>query len=272
MTRCLTSSLFGLALAGIAALPAFAQDPEHEIEFAGGALTITENDDAERILAFDGKELARDYFVGFDKIADVGGTDVAFYSVGPGGNACGPSTFLIWKHGDDEIKSVRAGDDCGSPSPAITEIGVFFVPYVMPGGTVPMQSFTPDEGLTTYAMVSYTPEPGTNWDNLDLAKIGHPLDVFRNEDVYAATSALLGDEMENVVTGLVVSSQPDLAGNVLSARGCVPHACSLSDGFIVVDKGEKAVFFAQLDEGGTKFWPAREAWSKTAASLLPQGF
>jgi hypothetical protein len=267
------SSFFGIALAALCTLPALAQQEEERIDFAGGVLTITENDDAERILAFDGRELARDYFVGFDKITDVGGTDVAFFSVGPGGNACGTSTFLIWNDASGAIQSARAGDECGSPSPAITDTGVFFVPYVLPGASAPMQGWTPEEGLSTYAIVSFTPEPDTTWQALDLEKIGHPVDLFRNAAVYAAAQELLGEALTDTITGLVVSGQPDVEGNILSARGCVPHACGFADTFVVVDKAAKSVFFAQLDDdAGTRFWPERAQWSKTAAALLPEGF
>ncbi|WP_186307247.1 hypothetical protein [Mesorhizobium amorphae] len=61
------------------------------VPFAGGTFTITEQPEMDKILAFDGKEIARDYDVFFDKIVKVAGIDVALFAVGPGGNQCGPS-------------------------------------------------------------------------------------------------------------------------------------------------------------------------------------
>src|SRR5690606_41180935 len=98
-------------------------------------------------------------------------------------------------------------------------------------------------------------------------------DVCSSDLIYAAAQKLLGDELSSVVTSLVVSGQPDLSGNLLSARGCVPHACGSADGFIVVDKAAKAIFIAQMGEDGvTRFWPDRARWPDAAAALLPQGF
>ena len=43
------------------------------IPFEGGTLTITETADLDKILAFDGKELARNYVVYFDRIVELDG-------------------------------------------------------------------------------------------------------------------------------------------------------------------------------------------------------
>jgi hypothetical protein len=101
---------------------AMAQDDKPApIPFAGGTLTITQAEEyGERVLAFDGKELASDYVVYFDRTAKVEGMDVALFDVGGGGNACGPAKVIVWK-AEAGVESVAVGeDDCGAPAAAIT--------------------------------------------------------------------------------------------------------------------------------------------------------
>lgn len=271
MPTLLSRSLLA-AVIMLGALPALAQENERT-EFAGGVLTITETEDMDRVLAYDGRELARDYFVHIDQIADVAGTEVAFVSVGPGGNACAPGTLMLWKDADGKLQTQKAGEECDAPTVAVSDYGVFFIRYLLPGESADMMFWSPDEGMKTFATTTYTPDPGSGWETLDLGKIGHPIDLFRNAGVYAAAQKLLGDELSTVVTSLVVSGEPDLSGSLLSARGCVPHACGSADGFIVVDKAAKAIFIAQMGEDGvTRFWPDRGRWPDAAAALLPQGF
>ena len=265
-------ALFLSTALSLSLVPAVAQEVER-IEFAGSAFTITETDDAEKILAFDGKELARDYFINLDTIASVGGTQVAFFSVGPGGNACAPNTVMAWKPDGGAIETAALDDDCDSPVAAVSDYGVFFVPYLLPGEVDQVHSWTPEEGFSLQGTLSYAPEPGTGWQTFDPSALSHPMDVFRNADIYAAAQALLGDDLTDVATGLSVSGAPDIsADGLVSGRGCVPHACSLSDSFIVVDKTARAIFLAQQDEKANRFWPAREKWPAAAVALIPSDF
>lgn len=260
-----------LAAAGIG-LPALAQE-DQRTDFAGGVLTITQTEDFERILTFDGIELARDYFVHVEQIADVAGTEVAFVNIGPGGNACSPGTLMIWRNGEGEIRTQQAGEECDAPAVAISDYGVYLIRYLLPGQSADMMFWTPAEGMSTFASTTYSPEPGTGWETLDPGSVGHPVDLFRNADIYAAAQELLGDELEDAVTGLVVSGQPEMSGGLLHARGCVPHACGFADSFIVIDKEDQTIYMAQLGENGeTRFWPDWQIWPSDAAALLPSGF
>lgn len=268
------AALFLLTL-GIAA-PASAQDGEVEtFPFAGGELTITPTPDYEKVLAFDGRELARDYFVFFERIDTVAGVDVAFVYVGPGGNACAPAVAMVWKPEDGEVRADIAGEgECNAPAPAIGADEVFFVPWLLPGQSADVKAWSPTEGLRLHGRIGYAPEPGTIWADLDTASIDHPLDFFRNADVHAAAEALLGDALEEVATGLGTASPPERdAGGVWSGTGCVPHACGVSDGFIAVDPASKALYLAQQgDDGGTRYWPALESWPAAIAAMLPPSF
>src|SRR5919108_1537787 len=100
---------------------ALAQDePQPPIPFEGGALTITETEDLDKVLAFNGKELARNYVVYLDKIVDLNGVKVALFAVGDGGNQCGPAEVMVWKPQGGEVKTKTVGEDCGAPPAAVT--------------------------------------------------------------------------------------------------------------------------------------------------------
>ena len=262
-----------ILVSAFAALPAFAQDEDPApVSFAGGEFTITETDDLDKILAFDGEELARDYFVMFDRIADVGGTEVAFFSVGPGGNACAPSVVMVWKPQDGGVQTATTGDDCATPAPAVSDYEVFFVPYLLPGDTAELRVWNPDEGFRMHGSLAYAPEPDTGWETFNPTTLSHPLDLFRNAGIYAAAQALLGDELSTVAMGLGTAGQPEVqADGLVTARGCVPHACGGSDTFVVVNPSTHALYFAQQGEQ-TSYWPARDQWPDAAASLIPSDF
>src|SRR5690606_16822896 len=120
--------------------------------------------------------------------------------------------------------------------------------------------------------LTYAPEPGTNWAGLEPASLAHPLDLFRNADVYAAAQRLLGDDLSDVTMGLGTAGRPEEAGDgVVQARGCVPHACGGSDTFVVVDTRAQSLYFAQQGEE-TRYWPARADWPAAAEALIPSDF
>lgn len=255
------------------AFPASAQDEGREpIAFAGGELTITETADYEKILAFDGRELARDYFVFFDKVAQVAGSDVAFVFVGPGGNACAPSVVMVWRPEGGDVMAETTPADCATPSPAISDSEVFFVPYLLPGETADITTWAPGEGFSLHGKLAYAPQPETSWETFDPASVGYPMEFFRNAGIYAASEAALGDELSDVALGLGTSSQPDITPEGLVwARGCVPHACGVSDTLMVVDPAARAVYFAQQDDQ-VRFWPDRASWPANVSALIPFDF
>lgn len=270
LRRTLSVVLVSLPLA----LPAAAQDQEPErIPFADGELTITETPDFEKVLAFDGRELARDYFAFFERIADVGGTDVAFFYIGPGGNACAPSVGMVWKPEDGDVTLEMTEADCMTPPPAISELAVFFIPQLLPGTVADVTRWAPGEGFGLQGRIVYAPQPGTSWSTFDAASIGHPLDIFRNGDIHAAAEDLLGDEMGTVAAGLGTAGEPEIASDgKLVARGCVPHACGISDSFVVVDPEEQAIYLAQKEDDRTRYWPDLAEWPEAVSALVPNDF
>ena len=258
--RTLSSAFFALALTISSAQAQ--EDGDGPIPFADGNFTITENDDMEKLLSFDGQEIARGYYLAYNRTVKIGETDVALFEVGPGGNACGPQTLIAWKPEGEGLKTAAAGDDCGSPPPSVSDTSIYFVPYLLPGTSAPVQVWTLDEGLKIAGTLNYAPQPGTSWEDLDIAELTYLVDAFSNEEVLADATALLGDKLTDVVTGLSVSDGfHTLDSGIAYGYGCVPHACGASDSFIAIDKAGRKLYFAQQDgNGGQDTWPAVADW------------
>jgi hypothetical protein len=240
------------------------------IPFAGGEITITQQEEyGEKVLSFDGKELARNYQVNFDRIANIGGTDVAMVDVGDGGNACGPAKVLVWKPQGGDIRTETVGEDCGAPQASVSDYRIVFLPYVLPGATALVQTWSPDTGLATAGELSFAPEPGTGWKDLDPSKLAGMISTLSNAAVYRASRKLLGDRMEEVVTGLSVSGAPETTKmGLIFGNGCTPHACGIADSFMAVDTRSKAVYFAHQGEKGIDAWPALKRWPDGIRGLM----
>ncbi|PWK76048.1 hypothetical protein [Aminobacter sp. AP02] len=248
------------------------------VPFEGGTFTITETPQLDKILAYDGKELARDYVAYYERTVDLNGTKVAIFDVGGGGNACGPQTVLAWKT-EAGIQSTVVGEgECGTPPASATGDTLYFVPYLRPGASAPVRVWSPQEGLKVAGELSFVPQPGTSWADIVADKITYPSDFFANAELYAAAQVLLGNELEQVALGLSVAGETKkTASGILFTSGCVPHACGSSDAFIGVDVAGKKLYFAQQgDKPEPKTWPTLTAWpaevkdAMTKALIPPQ--
>lgn len=240
------------------------------LAFEGGQFTITQPEQyGEKILSYNGREIARDYVVMLDKVVDVSGRKVAIYSVGPGGNACGPAALLVWKPDGGDIETVTVGEDCGAPPAAVSDYQIVFLPYLLPGATASVQTWSPETGLMTVGELSFSPEPGTGWKDVQPAKLQSMIDALRNAAVYRASRKLLGDSMEEVVTGLSVAGAPETTKmGLVYGNGCTPHACGGADSFMAVDTRNKAVYFAHQGEKGIDAWPALKRWPAAIRGLM----
>jgi len=268
------SALIAVALVAAGSLAAAAQDapePPQTFAFEGGTFTITQNEDFEKVLTFDGKEIARNYMMFHDGIVKVGETNVALFSVGDGGNACGASQVIAWKPKDGQLSTTVVGEDCdGAPPAAVTQDGIYFVPYVAPGGAAQVEFWSPEGGLRTSGELRFTPQPGTGWETLDADKLDSMVGAFDNAGVYEAAASLLGDRLGDVVTGLFTGGQAEKqADGTITGYGCVPHACGVSDTFMAIDPKARKLYFAQQSDGGQpKTWPELAGWPAGVKSAM----
>lgn len=261
-----------LSLVVAAFFPAQAGEVEQR-DFADGRLVILETDDGEKVLSFDGEELARGWFLAFDREVEVAGRPVMIYSAGDGGNACGPDAVIVWKPESAAVKAERFGD-CGAPAPANDGERLLFVPWPLPGETRDVMQWTPDAGFTLTGTLTFAPQPGTTWAELSTKPVGHPMDFFGNAELFAAAMDVLGDDLAAVALALSVASEPEKGeGGLLYSRGCVPHACTVSDGFVAVDPAAKGVWFAQMqEEGGFAQWPDGASWPQKVRAAFDKAF
>ncbi|RWA78584.1 hypothetical protein [Mesorhizobium sp.] len=249
-------------------------DSQAPIPFEGGQLTITQPEqDGEKVLSYDGKELASNYDVFFDRIVKIGDVNVALVDVGDGGNQCGPAKVIVWKPKDGEIQTTTVEqDECGAPPAAISDAAIYFVPYLLPGDSKPALQWSPTTGLTTSGELTYSPEPGTDWKDVDPSKYDNIIDAFHNEAVYKAAEALLGKDMPDVATSLLVGGGTEkTASGAFYASGCVPHDCGGNDGFMAVDPVKHKVYFARRgDNPEPDAWPPVKNWPEDIKKALDE--
>ncbi|UCI08262.1 hypothetical protein [Mesorhizobium sp. B1-1-8] len=249
-------------------------DKQAPIPFEGGQLTITQPEqDGEKVLSYDGQQLASNYDVSFDKIVKIGDVDVALVDVGDGGNQCGPAKVIVWKPKDGEIRTTTVEqDECGAPPAAIADDAIYFVPFLLPGESKPALQWSPTGGLTTSGELTYTPEPGTDWKDVDPSKYDNIVDAFHNEAVYKAGQALLGKDMPDFATSLLVGGGTEkTASGAFYASGCVPHDCGGNDGFMAVDPAQHKVYFARRgDNGEPQGWPPLKSWPADIKKALDE--
>lgn len=239
-------------------------DRQAPIAFEGGQLTITQPEqDGEKVLAYDGKQLASNYDVFFDRIVKIGDVNVALVDVGDGGNQCGPAKVIVWKPKDGEVKTTTVEqDECGAPPAAISDSAIYFVPYLLPGDQKPALQWSPTSGLTTSGNLTYMPEPGTDWKDIDPSTYDNIIDAFHNEAVYKEAEKLLGKDMPDMATSLLVGGGTEkTASGAFYASGCVPHDCGGNDGFMAVDPAKHKLYFARRgDNGEPQAWPPTATW------------
>lgn len=264
--RFVTACLLSMALAS----PALAQDtPPEEITFAGGTITIAETPDYEKVVSFNGKEIGRDFQAFFDRTANVAGTDVALISIGPGGNACGANTLIVWPDGNGGINTDSLPGDCGWPLPAVSDYAIIFAPWVGPGEEMPVRRWTPQDGFRIAGMLRFVPEAGTGWNDLAANPAIHPEAYFSDQEFYDYAFEILGSDLAEYALGLRVSSEMEkIADGIYATSGCVPHNCGGADSLLVVDLDARKAWFAQIRGNAIAQWPNPANWPDMARGEL----
>jgi hypothetical protein len=269
MGKIIQTTLATLLTVSSLAFGALADEVIETVDFDGEVITISQTDEGEQVISFGEQELGRNFFAGFDRVAEVSGMPVALFYLGDGGNACGPSTLIVWREDEATLQSLNYTEGCNTPAPAISDNGILFVPYLSPGETRPLKRWSAPEGIRTMGNLSYTPELGTGWQDLAANPVGHPLDFFGNEAVYNSAASLLGDNLEQYAKGLRVASEPQtLQSGMIMASGCIPHNCGSGDAFIAVDTMGQTLYLAQQDGSGHKYWPDLASWPAPALEAL----
>ncbi|TKB87776.1 MAG: hypothetical protein E5W81_09335, partial [Mesorhizobium sp.] len=161
-------------------------------------------------------------------------------------------------------------DECGAPPAAISDSVIYFVPYLLPGDSKPALQWSPTDGLTTSGNLTYMPEPATDWKDVDPSKYDNIIDAFHNEAVYKLAETLLGKDMPDMATSLLVGGGTEkTASGAFFASGCVPHDCGGNDGFMAVDPANHKLYFARRgDKPEPDAWPAVATWPADVREAL----
>lgn len=264
-----------LAALALLAAPALAQDerPE-EIAFEGGKFTLALNAEGDRILTYDGKELARDGLILHNGNAIVEAVNVAIFTVSNGGNVCAANTLLVWKPKGADLKSLKVGDDCGAPPPAVASEQIFFMPNALPGELADIESWSPSGGLKLAGKLSFAPQPGTSWEQFKTDDLPYGLEAFGNATIYDLSQKMLGPDFVDVTTSFRFGAPMERLGNgLVVGQGCAPDACGERDGFLAVDPDNRKLYIAQQrGSGKPRTWPAVGKWPPQAVEAMRKAF
>ncbi|WP_095083962.1 hypothetical protein [Mesorhizobium sophorae] len=282
MTRSLVAGACGLMMSIL--LPAtslFAQAPvidqQAPIPFEGGQFTITQQEpDGEKVLAYDGQKLASNYDVFFDRIVNIAGVEVALVDVGDGNidHLCGPPVMIAWKPKGGTIQGITVEQDgCGAPA-SVTDDVIYFVPYLLPGASKRAMQWLPTDGLTIAGNLTYMPDPGTGWKDVDVSKYEDMIDAFHNEAVYRDAAALLGNDMTVLAASfLAAGGTKTTASGIVYFDGCAPHNCGGNHGFMAVDAANQKLYFARSSgKPVMDAWPPVQSWPAEVKAALDEAF
>ncbi|PLP56925.1 hypothetical protein CYK37_21985 [Mesorhizobium loti] len=219
------------------------------------------------VLAYEGKEIAHDFFISFNRIAKIDDTDVALFNLENGGAGCKPRVLILWKkEGSATLQSKRSEeDDCGQLSMAVADDVIYFMPDVLPGGdSMSILQWTPLGGLATAGRLSFAPDPNTGWDDIDLSGGWGIVHAFTNEAVYKAAEKLLDGRLRNVAESLLISNGVrKTRSGVFYGSGNKPHAGADGQAFMAVDVKSRKLYFAwKSDKSELQTWPALGDWPK----------
>jgi len=248
-------------------------DSQAPIQFEGGQLTITQPEpDGEKVLAFDGQTLASNYDVFFDRIVEVGGVKVALVDVGDGNidHLCAPPVMIVWKPKGGTVQGITVEQDgCGAPA-SVTDDVIYFVPYLLPGASKRAMRWSPTDGLTISGNLTYMPDPGTGWNDVDASKYEDMIDAFHNEAVYRDAEALLGKDMTGLAASfLAAGGTQRTASGIVYSDGCAPHNCGGNHGFMAVDPANHKLYFARSSgKPRMDVWPAVQTWPAEVKAAL----
>ncbi|MBR2686471.1 MAG: hypothetical protein IKE42_01355 [Aquamicrobium sp.] len=270
--RLLSAGLFLVGAGGLA----FAEQQPAPVPFAGGTFTITTGNDEEAekntVLTYEGKEIARDAYVSFNRIAKIGDIDVALFYLGNGGVGCEDKPLILWKpQGATELQSAMADkDECGQLSMAVGDYAIYFIPSIMPDDPKNLLFWTPEDGLRTGARISFIPEPGTSWDDFELSGDRGIIHAFNNEAVYRAAEKLLGDQLRDVADSLAITTKAQKTrSGIFYGDGNKPHLSSMGRAFMAVDAKNRKLYIAwKSDESELRTWPTLKDWPQEVEEEL----
>jgi len=182
----------------------------------GHSISLGEQD-YEKILKIDGREMHRNAIILFDEMTTVSGVPIIIGSSSGGGNACNGSPFVLSLPIDGKAKLDGPLDSCAYITHEILNDKVVFSSPNLPGKGQDNWEWTAEAGLKSIGTTEFKASDNSGWNALREQTIRYPWDVFDNVEISAQIKQLLGSDFEKYQTILTgVGGRP---------HGGVPFVC-----------------------------------------------
>lgn len=234
----------------------------------GHSISLGEQD-YEKILKIDGREMHRNAIILFDEMTTVSGVPIIIGSSSGGGNACDGSPFVISLPIDGKARLDGPIDSCASVSHNVENDMVIFSTPNLPGKGQDKWEWTAAEGMKSAGSVAFKASDNSGWNALREQTIRYPWDAFNNVEINRQIRQLLGsdfDKYQVILTGVATGAYKngDFVGH-----SCTPHSCTFEEAIIFLSYNDRKVYAAFKPDGQTiKVFPVVTEWPDKAKAEL----
>jgi len=261
----------GFVKAALFVAATFAADAAYAIDIGkinGHEITLAEQD-YEKILKVDGREMHRNAIILFDEMTTVSGVPIIIGSSSGGGNACDGSPFVLSLPIDGKSKLDGPLDSCAYITHEILNDKVVFSSPNLPGKGQDKWEWTAEAGLKSIGNTEFKASDSSGWNALREQAISYPWDVFSNIEISDQIKQLLGGDFvkfQEILTG--VGSGEYLNGDY-SGPSCTPHSCTFEEAIIFLSYNDRKVYAAFKPDGQKiKVFPVVTEWPDKAKAEL----
>lgn len=264
-----TALLGATALWALLGMAAHAQEAEL-YPLGSTTVDVTENNDFEKELRYEGKVLLADSMVVLDAQIVASGVALRTGTSSAGGNACAGQRFVIWQQGA-EVKLAQVDDPCYIADPVVSDGVLRLVGEPLPGAPGRIWAFDPAKGLVEEAPVAFGAATGTGWE--DVAKLdehAHPIDALKIAPVYHQLQNALTPE--HFARFSEILSELGSGGPVpegYAGHACVKLDCETVHADLIIDTAAQQVFAAWSDGDNQFAFPGNfDSWPDWARAQL----
>ncbi|TFF19861.1 hypothetical protein E3C22_19545 [Jiella endophytica] len=236
-----------VALQAVLAATGAARATDISATFFGHRLEIQQGDDG-RTLRIDDVDLLKNWYLGIDEVAIVGGIPVIIGTSSNGGNACAGAPFVV---SFPEIGRPRIDgplDTCWGTDHRLTKNGVEFFSSPVPGRDGERWEWTLADAFTKEASTPFQPDRAKGWAQLRERTATHPSDILDYGEIATRIYQLLGPDKDRVVSILTGVGTASFDGDWFIGQACLPHSCGIEEGIVVASLADKDVFLAWKPE------------------------
>lgn len=234
----------------------------------GHEITLTEQD-YEKILKVDGREMHRNAIILFDEMTTVSGVPIIIGSSSGGGNACDGSPFVISLRIAGKAKLDGPIDSCATVSHDIENDKVIFSTPNLPGKGQEKWQWTAEAGLKSIGTTEFKASDNSGWNALREQSIRYPWDVFDNVEISSQIKQLLGSDFEKYQAILTGVGSGEYSNGDYSGQSCTPHSCTFEEAIIYLSHSDKKVYAGyKLDGQKIKVFPVVKEWPDKAKAEL----